>query len=148
QTVELSLRDAAMSARMVSEVPGPNHYPHETRAAERDERSAPRRQRNQPGDERRRHGIAEAREGVGDALRETTAFDRRPTLHGARRHRKRRSLADAEQQAHEEQRCETARKARENGRGRPDQAAGKQRQPRAKPVADPAAEYLKEQVRI
>ena len=49
---------------------------------------------------------------------------------------------------HEEQRHETAGEAGQDGRRRPDQAAQEQRAPRTEAIADPAAEDLKEQIRI
>src|SRR5439155_26643041 len=123
-------------------------HPDETDAAERDERPAPADQRDEPRDNRRRDGVAETGEGVRDALREAAPAGRRPHLHRARRDRKRRTFADADEQANEKQRDDPGNRASEDRGGRPDEAAQEERPAGTDAIANPAAKDLKEKVRI
>jgi len=82
------------------------------------------------------------------ALREAAPARWRPALHRPRRDGKRRAFADSQQHANQKQHRQAGGEPGENGRRRPDQAADKQRLARAETVAHPAAEHLKQQVRI
>src|SRR6185437_14013868 len=71
---------------------------------------------------------------------------RDPARHGARRGRKRRSLADAEQEAHAAQREGAGHRAGQHGGGAHDEPTEAQHATRAEAVAEPAADELEDGV--
>ena len=137
-----------MFRRIVPKVQHPCAHPHDAHASKRHERAAPPDRGDEPRHDWRGDGISQPRKRVGDPLCEPSALDRRPALHRARRDRKRRAFADAEEHPHQEQRHEPAGEAGQDRRSCPDETAHEERPARPEAIPDPAAEHLKEQIRI
>jgi len=85
---------------------------------------------------------------MGDALGAAALAHRHPARHGGGRGRKRGSFAEAEQYPGEQHRRQAACHTRKNGGAGPNAAAHDERSACSESVADPAADDLKNQIRV
>ena len=105
---QLGLVDVGMLLRAIAVQDGKGDRPHDAQQRERIEHPAPAERRHDGNGEERRRGDRKPAEAMRDPLNEAALFLGKPKLHGARRGRKRASFAEAEHEAHAEQRDETA----------------------------------------
>src|SRR3984893_458507 len=85
---------------------------------------------------------------MGNALRKAPLPGWHPGCHCARRRRKRRPLAKTEGEPNEDERNEAADRSGQHRRDADDEARDTERQTRTEFIAEPAADQLKDRIRI
>ena len=85
---------------------------------------------------------------MGDALCEAPLSGRHPDYHCARRRRKRRPLAETEGEPNEDERKKAADGSGQHRRDADDEPRDTERETRTEFIAEPAADQLKDRIRI
>ena len=142
QRGQLRVSDAGMPARILVEVPPPQHRPKRRHGTKCDKGKAPREPDDQESNDRCRQSRTETTGGVAQADRETARGERGPIGQRPVGRRQSGTLAHAEHKSYREQRGQPGHRCRHHCRDRPRQPADGQSAPRAEAVRHPATHQL------